>query len=686
MDGEQENVEQPEDAKPEEPQEANEEVNKEEAPETAGAEETPAQNEDEPQPDADGQPEEAEPPAEADEPQEDEKQEEGDGGEDKPDEAQEENDAMNASPDIKEETPAKLEQPELADDSPEKDQAEDESPDKGQEESPGGMEEGQDNAPQEDDPNVENEAPLDNDEPQAHESPDIASSEGQAVYDRHQMDGQQYEDGNQQLYDDQDDEETKRLYDGEGDEDMRQHIEQDGYYEEEEEEEEEDPIQKKIRAIIELCEQTNGMYGDSDFPPNDASLYKNPAEPPDYAESTPVVEWMRPEEVLKSEDKVCMIKNGIKPGDVKQGNLGDCWLLGAFMTLATHPELLQNLIVKDCIKYGFAVFQFFKNGEWKQVLVDTRIPYNRDSRTPLYGHCSDPTEIWVPLMEKAYAKLHGCYETLNGGSMVEALVDLTGGVSEKISLEAPETIEIRKSGQLWKMLTKYHQLGYMLGCAKSIKDEDGNQEEGMGNQGILYNHAYGILDIRVALGIQLIRIRNPWGFGEWTGRYADEDEAWDDSKGLKDALNYVFEDDGTWWMRYDDWYDNLNKVYVCKIFPATWQQYSISSQWEGNTAGGPYPPMVDRDETTGIHTRLDTNDKWFNNPQFRLSVAKKTQIYISLMQEDEKISKKSYIPVNFLLVRVQSKRQRLWEVDKDDVVIEAGQGMQRFGQREICVT
>ena len=35
-------------------------------------------------------------------------------------------------------------------------------------------------------------------------------------------------------------------------------------------------------------------------------------------------------------------------------------------------------------------------------------------------------ETWVPLIEKAYAKLHGDFATLDGGSMSEAIEDLTG--------------------------------------------------------------------------------------------------------------------------------------------------------------------------------------------------------------------------------------------------------------------
>ena len=49
-------------------------------------------------------------------------------------------------------------------------------------------------------------------------------------------------------------------------------------------------------------------------------------------------------------------------------------------------------------------------------------------------------------MEKAYAKLHRTYENLHGGSLAEAMVDLTGGVSEKYYLRAPEVVESIEGG------------------------------------------------------------------------------------------------------------------------------------------------------------------------------------------------------------------------------------------------
>ena len=60
-------------------------------------------------------------------------------------------------------------------------------------------------------------------------------------------------------------------------------------------------------------------------------------------------------------------------------------------------------------------------------------------------------------MEKAYAKLHGNYEILSGGSMAESLVDLTGGCSEKFDLRSEETAAMIDSGVFWNdHLKKYY--------------------------------------------------------------------------------------------------------------------------------------------------------------------------------------------------------------------------------------
>lgn len=161
-----------------------------------------------------------------------------------------------------------------------------------------------------------------------------------------------------------------------------------------------------------------------------------------------------------------MVKEGMTSGDVKQGSLGNCWLLGSFLLLGTRHKLLSNLIIEgNCIKDGFAVFQFFKNGKWVPVFVDTLIPFDATTKQIAYGSCSEPQEFWVPLMEKAYAKLHGTYEALNGGNLAEGMVDLTGGVSVKYDLSTPEMKTAAESDQLWKDMRKWNQQGYLIGYA-----------------------------------------------------------------------------------------------------------------------------------------------------------------------------------------------------------------------------
>ena len=70
-------------------------------------------------------------------------------------------------------------------------------------------------------------------------------------------------------------------------------------------------------------------------------------------------------------------------------------------------------------------------------LLVSRLPQKNGSYC--YARCSDPNEFWVALIEKAYAKLHGSYEGIEGGMPIEAMVDLTGGLAERYELKHSDT-------------------------------------------------------------------------------------------------------------------------------------------------------------------------------------------------------------------------------------------------------
>ena len=112
---------------------------------------------------------------------------------------------------------------------------------------------------------------------------------------------------------------------------------------------------------------------------------------------------------------------------------------------ATHrgvPGALLKRLIKTGsaeLGLGFVTFEMYSFGEWVETTVDTLLPCD-ESGAPLFAHCKDTGEMWVPLLEKAYAKLYGSYEALDGGNVTAAIVDLSGGVGERIDLLDEDTV------------------------------------------------------------------------------------------------------------------------------------------------------------------------------------------------------------------------------------------------------
>ena len=69
-------------------------------------------------------------------------------------------------------------------------------------------------------------------------------------------------------------------------------------------------------------------------------------------------------------------------------------------------------------------------------------------------------------------------------------------------------------------------------------------------------HAYTLLSVCQVLDdngytINLVKLRNPWGSGEWNGDWSDKSPLWtDEIRGQVDF--YSDKDDGIFWMDFDD--------------------------------------------------------------------------------------------------------------------------------------
>ena len=107
----------------------------------------------------------------------------------------------------------------------------------------------------------------------------------------------------------------------------------------------------------------------------------------------------------------------IDPNDLRQGDVGDCWLLAAIQTLAEYPDSIKNVFKTQEHpadgKYVLCLYDI-KEETWKDVEVDCRIPCLNGK--PVYVK-PGRRGVWLCLLEKACAKLFGSYLKLNGGEV-----------------------------------------------------------------------------------------------------------------------------------------------------------------------------------------------------------------------------------------------------------------------------
>ena len=282
------------------------------------------------------------------------------------------------------------------------------------------------------------------------------------------------------------------------------------------------------------------------------------------------IKWCRAAEIFDSENfnvfEKGYDKDKISANDIQQGTIGDCYFLsviGALCNIYTKngEKLIEDLFLhtSKTKEHVYGVYLFI-NGVWELVLVDDYFPYVGYGFKQFAFASSQGNELWVSIMEKAWAKVNGCYAKIGCGGLPHEVFDvLTEAYSEQVSVSPS------KSNEIWKKMIESQQKGYVMTAGTSGDVSNLDIEEA----GLSPGHAYTVLGVHELDGPRgkekVVRLRNPWGNGEWNGDWSDSSSKW--TTATKNKMSFIKRDDGDFYMGYNDFIKYYVTMGFAKIHP-----------------------------------------------------------------------------------------------------------------------
>ena len=301
-----------------------------------------------------------------------------------------------------------------------------------------------------------------------------------------------------------------------------------------------------IRRYMEYCEDLlcpaepkkgapagSTSFADEDWSPDGHSLYNEPLQPP-LGDMLPVnVSWRRLS-MLKSSWKigegglgeqvgeeqmstpVVLFADDVQPPLAVPGKFANEWFINALNILLSKPQVVRSLFLTTGQEesHGRYCCRFYKDGIVRRVIVDDVLPCTQLG-TPLCSLAEGSTkQAWVPILEKAYAKLHGTYESLSGGTVEYALRDLTGGGVERVLMSAEEC---QDRDRLYEKLNKKLIHGFVAATRTTgITDEELMGDRQAVRNGLVMGHTYGVISMHSCMNasgdkVRLVKLRTPPG-------------------------------------------------------------------------------------------------------------------------------------------------------------------------------
>ena len=321
--------------------------------------------------------------------------------------------------------------------------------------------------------------------------------------------------------------------------------------------------------------QTGNKYTDDLFPPNEKSLLGldsngTPIDQEAYNKAIgglinkDNIEFKRASEIYT--ERYVLIADNMQMDDIVPGEIDDTYFLFSVQNLCKNPGNINKLFVKGGQFFnpdGYYELLLFINGQPQIVIVDDYLPVKKGTNELIFAHSKpEKNEIWISLLEKAWAKVNGGYANIIGGTPMEALDFLTGFSSLSYDTENKDNDDLNEYKiEIVKQLQDCDIENSIISCTTSTNVD----VSGVGlNSGYTYNllAIYQVQD-KEGKNVYLFKLRNPWSKGEWNGDWSDKSSSWDDK--LKTQVGFINKEDGIFFMSDNDFFKFFKHVEICYL-------------------------------------------------------------------------------------------------------------------------
>jgi len=111
----------------------------------------------------------------------------------------------------------------------------------------------------------------------------------------------------------------------------------------------------------------------------------------------------------------------VSPLDINQGGVGDCYYLSSIAAEAETSSRITQAFITNYTSQGLIAVRGIVLGVPRIITMDDKIAFYGSYSSPYFAATSLTKSLWGPLLEKAWAKMIGNFELIEGGWEPESI-------------------------------------------------------------------------------------------------------------------------------------------------------------------------------------------------------------------------------------------------------------------------